>query len=109
MPTAAPRTPRSEDSGGHSCRWHGHVSPVGTRDFGPRAKGPIPPAGGRGRMDSGGMGTGQQLDVLGREQCLDLLDTARVGRLVFIENALPAVQPVNFRLYLGQVVIRVAG
>lgn len=60
-------------------------------------------------MDSGGMGTGQQLDVLGRERCLDLLDTVRVGRLVFIEDALPAVQPVNFRLYLGQVVIRVAG
>jgi nitroimidazol reductase NimA-like FMN-containing flavoprotein (pyridoxamine 5'-phosphate oxidase superfamily) len=33
----------------------------------------------------------------------------RVGRLVFTEGALPAVQPVNFRMYQGQVVIRVAG
>lgn len=51
----------------------------------------------------------QQLEVLDREQCLDLLDTVRVGRLVFTEDALPAVQPVNFRLHRGDVVIRVAG
>ncbi len=51
----------------------------------------------------------QQLEVLDRTQCLDLLDTVRVGRLVFTEDALPAVQPVNFRLYRGDVVIRVAG
>ncbi len=51
----------------------------------------------------------QQLEVLDREQCLGLLQTVRVGRLVFTEDALPAVQPVNFRLYRGQVVIRVAG
>ncbi|HEX6358713.1 pyridoxamine 5'-phosphate oxidase family protein [Actinophytocola sp.] len=55
------------------------------------------------------MGTGQELEVLGRERCLSLLDTVRVGRLVFTEGALPAVQPVNFRLYRGHVVIRVAG
>jgi nitroimidazol reductase NimA-like FMN-containing flavoprotein (pyridoxamine 5'-phosphate oxidase superfamily) len=51
----------------------------------------------------------QQLEVLDREQCLDLLQTVRVGRLVFTEDALPAVQPVNFRMHQGQVVIRVAG
>lgn len=51
----------------------------------------------------------QQLEVLDRERCLDLLDTVRVGRLVFTEDALPAVQPVNFRLHRGDVVIRVAG
>lgn len=51
----------------------------------------------------------QQIEVLDREQCLALLQTVRVGRLVFTEDALPAVQPVNFRLYRGQVVIRVAG
>lgn len=51
----------------------------------------------------------QQLEVLDREQCLDLLDTVRVGRLVFTEDALPAVQPVNFRLWHDDVVIRVAG
>jgi nitroimidazol reductase NimA-like FMN-containing flavoprotein (pyridoxamine 5'-phosphate oxidase superfamily) len=47
--------------------------------------------------------------MLNPEQCLELLQTVRVGRLVFTESALPAVQPVNFRLHRGQVVIRVAG
>jgi nitroimidazol reductase NimA-like FMN-containing flavoprotein (pyridoxamine 5'-phosphate oxidase superfamily) len=51
----------------------------------------------------------QQLDVLDREQCLGLLETVRVGRLVFTEDAMPAVQPVNFRIHRGDVVIRVAG
>jgi hypothetical protein len=32
-----------------------------------------------------------------------------VGRLVFTEDALPAVRPVNFRLWRDDVVIRVAG
>ena len=52
---------------------------------------------------------GQELDVLDRRQCLELLQSVRVGRLVFTEDALPAVQPVNFRLWHGDVVIRVAG
>ena len=51
----------------------------------------------------------QELEVLNRRQCLDLLQTVRVGRLVFTEDALPAVQPVNFRLWRDDVVIRVAG
>jgi Pyridoxamine 5'-phosphate oxidase len=51
----------------------------------------------------------QELDVLDRKQCLELLQTVRVGRLVFTEDALPAVQPVNFRLFRDNVVIRVAG
>jgi nitroimidazol reductase NimA-like FMN-containing flavoprotein (pyridoxamine 5'-phosphate oxidase superfamily) len=55
------------------------------------------------------MAQGNELEVLDREQCLKLLDTVRVGRLVFTESALPAVQPVNFRLWQGDVVIRVAG
>ena len=38
-----------------------------------------------------------ELEILGRDQCLDLLRTVRVGRLVFTEQARPAVQPVNFR------------
>ncbi len=50
-----------------------------------------------------------QLEVIDREECLALLGTVRVGRLAFTEMALPAVQPVNFRLYHGDVVIRVAG
>jgi nitroimidazol reductase NimA-like FMN-containing flavoprotein (pyridoxamine 5'-phosphate oxidase superfamily) len=55
------------------------------------------------------MPKGQPLDVLNRRQCLDLLQQVRVGRLVFTEDALPAVQPVNFRLWRDDVVIRVAG
>lgn len=51
----------------------------------------------------------QQLEVLDRQQCLALLQTVRVGRLVFTEGALPAVQVVNFRIYRDDVVIRVAG
>lgn len=49
------------------------------------------------------------LDVLNRRQCLDRLQTTRVGRLIFTQSALPAVQPVNFRLWRDDVVIRVAG
>lgn len=55
------------------------------------------------------MTKGSELDVLTRRQCLDLLERVRVGRLVFTEDALPAVQPVNFRLWHDDVVIRVAG
>ena len=51
----------------------------------------------------------QALEELNRRQCLDRLETVRVGRLVFTENALPAVQPVNFRVSREDVVIRVAG
>ncbi|MET8762899.1 pyridoxamine 5'-phosphate oxidase family protein [Lentzea sp. NPDC004782] len=51
----------------------------------------------------------QRLEVLGREQCMALLKTVRVGRLVFTEDAMPAVQPVNFGVHRGHVVIRVAG
>lgn len=51
----------------------------------------------------------QELEALDREQCLKLLQTVPVGRLVFTEQALPAVQPVNFRVWDGDVVIRVAG
>ena len=52
---------------------------------------------------------GSQLDVLNRRQCLDRLAQVRVGRLVFTEDALPAIQPVNFRVWRDDVVIRVAG
>ena len=51
----------------------------------------------------------RELDVLNRRQCLDLLQEVRVGRLVVIEDGLPSVQPVNFRLWRDDVVMRVAG
>ncbi|MCK0177230.1 MULTISPECIES: pyridoxamine 5'-phosphate oxidase family protein [Mycobacteriaceae] len=55
------------------------------------------------------MTKGQDLSVLNRRQCLDLLQDARVGRLVFTEDGAPAVHPVNFRLWHDDVVFRVAG
>lgn len=50
----------------------------------------------------------QQLEVLDREQCLSLLGTVPIGRLVFTEGGLPAVHPVNFRMHKEQVIVRVA-
>jgi nitroimidazol reductase NimA-like FMN-containing flavoprotein (pyridoxamine 5'-phosphate oxidase superfamily) len=55
------------------------------------------------------MPKGQQLEALDRRQCLDLLTGVRVGRLVFTEDGLPAVHPVNFRMKRDDVIIRVAG
>ncbi len=50
----------------------------------------------------------QDLEVLDREQSLELLRQVRVGRLIFTEHALPAVQPVEFRWWRGDTVIRIA-
>jgi uncharacterized protein len=46
------------------------------------------------------------LQVLSREECLALLASVPVGRIVFTDRALPAVQPVNFVLDGDYVVIR---
>lgn len=46
------------------------------------------------------------LEVLSREDCLYLLGSVPVGRVVFTDRALPAVQPVNFVLHQGSVVFR---
>lgn len=51
----------------------------------------------------------KELEVLNRRRCLDRLSTVKVGRLVFTENGVPAVHPVNFRLWRDDIVIRVAG
>lgn len=55
------------------------------------------------------MNDGQALDILDRQQCLNLLPRVRVGRLIFFDNGDPAVHPVNFRLLRNDIVIRVAG
>ena len=47
----------------------------------------------------------RQLEVLDQAECLDLLSTAAIGRVAFTEGALPAIQPVSFRLDGGQVLI----
>lgn len=49
------------------------------------------------------------LEVLSRAECLTLLATAPVGRIVYTELALPAIRPVNFVVHEGSVVIRTSG
>src|SRR5262245_8474269 len=52
------------------------------------------------RLDSTG------LKVLSRADCLALLTAAPIGRIVFTDRALPAVQPVNFVLDGEDIIIR---
>ena len=47
------------------------------------------------------------LDVLDRDECLALLATAGIGRLVYTSRAMPAVQPVRFVVRAGAVLCRV--
>jgi nitroimidazol reductase NimA-like FMN-containing flavoprotein (pyridoxamine 5'-phosphate oxidase superfamily) len=47
------------------------------------------------------------LEVLSREECLRLLISVTIGRLVFTDRALPAVQPVPFAVDRDSVVLRV--
>ncbi|MFC5751405.1 pyridoxamine 5'-phosphate oxidase family protein [Actinomadura rugatobispora] len=51
-------------------------------------------------LDHGG------LEILDTEECRSLLATTPLGRIVFTDRALPAVQPVNYVLADGDVVIR---
>jgi uncharacterized protein len=53
-------------------------------------------------LDCGG------LEILDAGECRALLSRVPVGRIVFTDRALPAVQPVNFALVDGDVVIRTA-
>jgi uncharacterized protein len=46
------------------------------------------------------------LEVLSPHDCLALAQTVPIGRIVFTDQALPAVQPVNFLLEDGCVIIR---
>lgn len=47
-----------------------------------------------------------QFERLDRQECLRLLDTVSVGRVVFTTGALPAVEPVRYVLDEGCIVIR---
>jgi uncharacterized protein len=47
------------------------------------------------------------LQVLSREECIELLATAGIGRLVFTDRALPVVFPVVYALDGESVVLRV--
>jgi hypothetical protein len=46
------------------------------------------------------------LEVLGRAECLALLAASPIGRIVFTDRAMPAVEPVNFVLDGEDIVIR---
>ncbi len=46
--------------------------------------------------------------VFGRERCLALAASVPIGRVVYTDQALPAVLPMNFVLDHGEVVIRTA-
>lgn len=48
------------------------------------------------------------LEILDRDDCLMLLGRAPIGRVIFTEQALPAVQPVPFAFTGSAVVIRAA-
>ncbi|MEU0568538.1 pyridoxamine 5'-phosphate oxidase family protein [Nonomuraea sp. NPDC005983] len=54
------------------------------------------------QLDSSG------LQVLSRQECLGLLSATPIGRIVFTDHALPAVQPVTFCLDGETIVIRTA-
>ncbi|MEU5994937.1 pyridoxamine 5'-phosphate oxidase family protein [Spirillospora sp. NPDC047418] len=48
------------------------------------------------------------LRILDEDECRALLARAVIGRIVFTHQALPAVQPVNFALSRGDIVIKVS-
>jgi nitroimidazol reductase NimA-like FMN-containing flavoprotein (pyridoxamine 5'-phosphate oxidase superfamily) len=48
------------------------------------------------------------LKILTEQECRELLGTVPLGRIVFTDRALPAIQPVNFVLADGDVVILTA-
>lgn len=50
--------------------------------------------------DSGG------LEILSEQECRNLLAGSLLGRIVFTDRALPAIQPVNFLVSGGDVIIR---
>jgi uncharacterized protein len=45
------------------------------------------------------------MKILTEQECRDLLATVSLGRIVFTDRALPAIQPVNFVFADGNVVI----
>ena len=46
------------------------------------------------------------LELLGRQECIDLLERQHVGRVALSVQALPVVLPVNYALMDGDVVIQ---
>jgi uncharacterized protein len=52
------------------------------------------------------MNTTNELETLDFRECLALLRTQAVGRLIFTEQALPAIRVVNYRVHHGQIALR---
>ncbi|MET0233128.1 MAG: pyridoxamine 5'-phosphate oxidase family protein [Kibdelosporangium sp.] len=48
------------------------------------------------------------LEVLAEHECYQLLAKVPIGRIVFTDRALPAIQPVAFALHANKVIIRTA-
>lgn len=48
----------------------------------------------------------RRMEELTRSQCLELMGTVQVGRLVFVHHAMPAVRPVNHLVDRETIVIR---
>jgi uncharacterized protein len=53
----------------------------------------------------GASADGAALEHLSRQECLDLLASLSIGRLVYTRQALPAVEPVSFGLSNGEIII----
>jgi hypothetical protein len=82
-------------------------------------KGPFGPAPDPARwstldpMHAGGLNGAVELDqnglqVLDRDQCMRLLATTGFGRIAITSGALPAILPVNFRLFGDEILFRTA-
>jgi uncharacterized protein len=58
------------------------------------------------RMGDGGVVDRNGVEVLGRDECLELLSTASLGRIGLSAGALPLVLPVNFCVDGDRIVLR---
>jgi uncharacterized protein len=65
---------------------------------------------GRGLMTGEGdcLGAGEAQESIPRLECLHLLARARVGRIVFTHCAVPAIEPVSYRLDSDAAVLPIA-
>lgn len=48
-----------------------------------------------------------QITELTVDECLELLGTQTIGRLVYLDDGIPEIRPVNYALHQGSVVFRI--
>src|ERR1700739_3736503 len=78
-------------------------------DGGTRYSGPWGPPGGAAKADDASMDPALDgLEELERDECLRLLATAEIGRVIISTGALPAALPVNFFLDGDAIIFRTA-